>query len=293
MRASSTTPTEKRRQTGDRPRWARRLKARDRVARAAFDVLWRRRRELLDLRRQRPPCRELAERPWIRARAHVASLRPPVTAWSPSYRARHAACEAWICNIEGFAWLVGAPSIDLVLESIEQLGLGRSVFFDRLARDATPPRMGNARTGVLESPHRSLLWRRWRIDEGLPDDRIAVRWRIVTTAWASGAAPARKAWVYPAHREWATGHQPAATDLWDATVEQALAKLERLLESWWDAQGMRFRGLIPVADQAPLHETELGRWLSEHGKRVQGDRRRDRARTPSRSAVSERALAGG
>lgn len=190
--------------------------------------------------------------------------------------------------MEGFAWFVGAPSLDLVLESIEQLGLRGSIFVDRLAAVATLPRVGNARTGVLESPHRTLLWRRWRIDETLPDDRIAVRWRVVTNAWTRGAAPARKATVYPAYREWASGRQPAATDLWDATVEQALAKLERLLESWWDAQGMHFRGLIPTPDQDPLHGTELGDLLSERRGRAGSDRALARARTPSRSAMSER-----
>jgi hypothetical protein len=219
---------------------------------------------------------------------HVANLRPPVTGFGPAYRARHAACEAWMCNVEGFAWFVGAPSIDLVLESIRQLEFGRSVFVDRLAPVATPPRTGNARTGVVESPHRSLFWRRWRIEEDLPDDRIAVRWRVVTTAWARGAAPARKASIYPAYREWVTGHRPIAADLWDATVEQALAKLEGLLESWWDAQGMAFRGLVPNADQDPLKDTELGRWLSECRRRDRDDRARARARTPSRSTVSER-----
>ena len=288
MPASSMTPKKRRRQAGGGPRWARRLSARDRVARAAFDALRRRRRELVALRRMRPNCSELAEPPWSQARAHVASLRQRVPTWSPSYRAAHAACEAWICDVEGLAWFVGAPSIDLILESISQLDLRGSIFFDRLAPVATPARISNARTGVLESPHRSLLWRRWRIEEGLPDDRIAVRWLVMTTAWARGAAPARKALVYPAYREWATGHRPVAADLWDATVQHALAKLERLLESWWDAQKMRFRGFIPAAVRDPLRETELDRWLSECRRRVRSDRARARALTPSRSALVDR-----
>jgi hypothetical protein len=188
-------------------------------------------------------------------------------------------------NVEGFAWFVGAPSIDLVLESIEQLDLRGSVFADRLAAVATVARVGNGRTGVLESPHRNLLWRRWRIEEDLPDDRIAVRWRVMTTAWATGATPAREAWVYPAYREWATGHEPAAADHWDATVEQALAKLEYLLESWWDAQGMRFRGRVLPEDRDPLLGTELRRSLLERRRRTRKDLARARALTSSRSAI--------
>ena len=187
-------------------------------------------------------------------------------------------------NVEGFAWFVGAPSIDLVLESIEQLDLRGSVFADRLAAVATVARVGNGRAGVLESPHRSLLWRRWRIEEDLPDDRITIRWRLMTAAWTRGATPARKAWVYPAYREWATGHQPREADLWDTTVEQALAKLEYLLESWWDAQGMRFRGCVPPEDRDPLLGTELRQSLLERRRRTRKDLARARALTPSRSA---------
>ena len=190
-----------------------------------------------------------------------------------------------MCNWVGLAWFVGAPSIDLVLESIEQLELRGSIFKDRLAAAATMARVGNARTGILESPHRNLLWRSWRIEEDLPDDRIAVRWRVMTTAWAKGAAPARRARVYPAYKEWATGHQPAAADHWDATVEQALAKLELLLKSWWDAQGMRFRGRVPSEDRDPLLRTELRRSLLERRRRTTEDLARARVLTPSRSAI--------
>lgn len=257
------------------------------MAVAAFDAMVRRRDELIALRDARPSCPELTERPWSRATAHARHLRSLDTVTS-RYRQAHRRCEAWIANIEGYSWFVGAPRLDLVLLAIAQLRFRGHHFAYRLVAKNRPSIEGNARTGVLDSPHRGLLWRRWRVEDGLPDDRIAVRWRQVTGAWARGAAPARRSLVFPAYREWGSKSRPVIADYWDGTVEQTLAKLERLLEAWWDAEGLRFRTLLSPDEVARFldRDTPLGEWLHRLGQQSRADLKRARARQPSRSARS-------
>jgi len=102
------------------------------------------------------------------------------------------------------------PSLELALECIEQAATRAEwggpfrpyALFHRLKTAEGAPRHGNARSGVIDAPHRDVLLYAWQHERRTAGE-IAKRWAELTRSWDLGAQPCRAAEEWPAYREWA------------------------------------------------------------------------------------------
>jgi hypothetical protein len=125
------------------------------------------------------------------------------------------------------------PFLELALECIEQAAnraeLGGSfrpyVMIHRLKAAEGAPRHGNARSGVIDAPHRDVLLYAWQHERRTASE-IAKRWAELAGSWDLGVQPCRDDEEWPAYHEWAARPAGRRGELSPRGISALLARHE-------------------------------------------------------------------